>query len=294
MADREIDEPTGTATTGHSWDGIRELDTPMPRWWLWTFYATIVFAVVYMILYPAIPMIDRATQGLLGWSSRGAVQSEIEGAIANQADYRQRVANAATMQDIINDQELFQFAVSAGKSAFSVNCVQCHGMGAAGGPGYPNLQDDDWLWGGSIDDIRQTIAHGIRSDDPETRVSEMPAFGRDGILDRDQIRNVSAYVMNIAKVPPKYGDVAAGEQVFTENCAACHGDTGQGMPEMGAPALNDPIWLRVTDQDQVVAQVTSPKHGVMPAWEGRLGDTTVKELATYVYSLSGGPSATIR
>lgn len=284
---REIDEATGTPTTGHDWDGIKELDTPMPRWWLWTFYGCIAFAAVYVVLYPALPMVSRATDGLLGWSSRGDLTTEMAGAVVQKSGFRDQIA-AASMDEIIADPELFRFAAGAGRSSFSVNCVQCHGSGAAGSVGYPNLQDDDWVWGGAPDEIYQTIAHGIRSEDPDTRVSEMPGFGRDGILERPAILDVSAYAMTLAGQKVGFGDPVAGQTVFAENCAACHGEGGEGMKEMGAPALNDPIWLRVTDQNGIVAQVTNPKHGVMPAWAPRLGPVAVKELAAYVYSLGGG------
>ena len=284
---REIDEATGTPTTGHEWDGIKELDTPMPRWWLWTFYACIAFAAVYVVLYPAIPMVHRATAGLLGWTSRGDLKTELVDAREAKSGFRDKIA-AASMDEIIASLELFQFAAGAGHSAFSVNCVQCHGSGAAGSLGYPNLQDDDWLWGGSPDEILTTIAHGIRSEDPDTRFSEMPGFGRDGMLERTPILDVSAYVMTLSGQKVAFGDPAAGQTVFADNCAACHGESGEGVKEMGAPALNDPIWLRVTDQKGVVAQVTNPKHGIMPAWQPRLGPIVVKELAAYVYSLGGG------
>lgn len=283
---REIDPATGTPTTGHSWDGIRELDTPMPRWWLWTLYATIVFSLGYVVLYPAIPLINSSTGGLLGWSSRGDVVTEIAAAVDAQSDYRARIANAS-MDEIVGDPDLFRFAAQAGRSAFAVNCIQCHGAGAAGSTGYPNLVDDDWLWGGTIADIHQTIAWGIRNETPDSRQSQMPAFGHDGILDVHQIRDVSAHVAALSGLKATSGDAAAGLTLFSENCAACHGEAGEGMPEMGAPALDDAIWLRLGSQDGIVAQVTNPRHGVMPAWEPRLGAGAVKELAAYVYSLGG-------
>ncbi|WP_224007674.1 cytochrome-c oxidase, cbb3-type subunit III [Aureimonas sp. SA4125] len=287
MEKREIDDATGTPTTGHDWDGIKELDTPMPRWWLWSFYGCIAFSAVYVVLYPAIPMLSRATDGLLGWSSRGDLTTEMAGAVAATAGLRDQIA-ASSMDEIIADPELFRFAAGAGHSAFSVNCVQCHGSGAAGSVGYPNLQDDDWIWGGSPEEIRLTIVHGIRSDDPDSRVSEMPAFGRDGILERPAIVDVAAYVMTLSGAKHASGDPETGKTVFAENCAACHGESGEGVKELGAPALNDPIWLRVSDQQGVISQVVNPKHGVMPAWEPRLGPVVVKQLAAYVYSLGGG------
>ena len=283
MSDKHIDEVSGVVTTGHEWDGIRELDNPMPRWWLWTFYATIVWAVLYAIAYPAWPLISSATSGILGWSSRGDLRAELSVAETARADYAARVADLP-VGDILADDALRQFAISAGGAAFRVNCVQCHGSGAAGSPGYPNLNDDEWLWGGTAEDIHATIAHGIRfAGDDETRFSEMTAFA--DILDREQVTAVAAYVTSLSE-----GGAAAGPgaDIFAENCASCHGEDGTGMAELGAPDLTDAIWLYGSSPAEIAAQVRAPKHGVMPAWQGRLGETTVKELAVYVHSLGGG------
>lgn len=286
MSQREIDDVSGVATTGHEWDGIKELDNPMPRWWVWTFYATIVWALAYTVAYPAWPLISSATTGLLGYSSRADVKAELAAAEAAKGDYVAAVA-AKSVEEILADDSLRQFATSAGAAAFKVNCVQCHGSGAAGSPGYPNLNDDFWLWGGTPADIQATIAHGIRSaEDPDTRYSEMPAFA--DMLDRDQIRSVAAYVVSLSGTPADAEMVEAGAPLFAENCASCHGDDGKGMREMGAPDLTDAIWLRGGSEAEIVAQVTAPKHGAMPAWAARLGDTTIKELTVYVHSLGGG------
>ncbi|MCE7026536.1 cytochrome-c oxidase, cbb3-type subunit III [Jiella avicenniae] len=285
---RDVDQITGVETTGHSWDGIKELNNPLPRWWLWTFYATIAFALVYTILYPAWPLVNSATSGLLGWSSRGQLAEATAAADAARAGQLERIA-ALSVEEIEADPDLRTMAIAGGRAAFKVNCVQCHGSGAEGGPGYPNLNDDAWLWGGSLDTIHTTLQHGIRyATDDDTRISEMPAFGRDGILDREQIGDVAEYVLSLAG---NAGDEAAaqkGQAVFADNCAACHGETGEGMKEVGAPALNDAIWLYGGSKADVLRQVTAPRHGVMPAWEERLGETTVKELTVYVHSLGGG------
>lgn len=289
MADhKDVDQITGVETTGHSWDGIKELNNPLPRWWLWTFYATIVFALVYTILYPAWPLVNSATSGLLGWSSRGELAEETAAANAARAGQLEQIASLS-VEEINADPDLRTVAIAGGRAAFKVNCVQCHGSGAEGGPGYPNLNDDAWIWGGSLEAIHTTLDHGIRyASDDDTRISEMPAFGRDGILDRAQIDAVAAYVLSLSG---NAGDEAAAEQgqvVFAENCAACHGETGEGVKEIGAPALNDAIWLYGGTKADIVRQVSGPRHGVMPAWGQRLGETTVKELTVYVHSLGGG------
>ncbi|MBB4143739.1 cytochrome-c oxidase, cbb3-type subunit III [Rhizobium rhizoryzae] len=286
MADKHIDEISGVETTGHEWDGIRELNNPLPRWWLWFFYGTIVWAIVYMILYPAWPLLTSATPGIWGYSSRAEVAAEIVAAKEAQGEMLQKIADSS-VQEILADPQLTKFATAAGAAAFKVNCVQCHGSGAAGGAGYPNLNDDDWLWGGNIEQIHQTISHGIRfQDDAETRASEMPAFG--DILKPDEIKQVAAYVVSLTEKPHNAALVEPGKQLFADNCASCHGQDAKGNREFGAPNLADAIWLKVRGEEQIIAQIRQPKHGVMPAWTARLGDTTVKELAVYIHSLGGG------
>jgi len=283
MSEKQIDEVTGVESTGHQWDGIRELDTPMPRWWLWTFYATIVWGLAYMIAYPAWPLISSATSGVLGWSSRADLRAELTAAEDMRAEYAARVAELP-VEEILADETLRQFAASAGAAAFRVNCVQCHGSGAAGSPGYPNLNDDEWLWGGTAEEIRATIAHGVRfAADDDTRFSEMPAFA--DMLDREQITTVATYVKSLSEG----GDLAGpGADIYAENCAACHGETGKGDATLGAPDLTDAIWLYGAELSEIVTQIRMPRHGVMPGWQARLGDLTVKELAVYVHSLGGG------
>lgn len=288
MSDRQIDEVSGVVTTGHEWDGIRELDTPMPRWWLWTYYATIVFAIGYMIAYPAWPLITSATKGVLGYSSRAALDSDLAVAGAARADYLAALS-AHTVDEILADDSLRDLAQAAGAAAFRVNCVQCHGSGAQGSAGYPNLNDDDWLWGGSPEEIQQTIAHGIRyAEDDDTRFSEMPGFA--DMLEPAEIVQVANFVVTLSghEVDADAEDVAAGAEIFADNCASCHGDEGEGGRDFGAPNLRDAIWLYGSSVADVGAQVRHPRHGVMPAWQARLGETAVKELTVYVHTLGGG------
>ncbi len=283
MTKKRIDEPTGTETVGHEWDGIEELNTPLPRWWLYTFYATILFAAVYVVLYPAWPMIDRATGGTLGWSSRGDLAREMRAADAARAGVRAQIA-ATPIEALPANPQLMQAAVAGGAAAFKVNCAACHGAGAAGSPGYPNLNDDDWLWGGTLTDIETTLTHGIRWDaNPETRVNFMPAFK--DMLKPAEADAVAAHVLSLSG---KATDNATGAQLFADNCAACHGPSGGGMPAMGVPALNDAIWLFGGTKADVTKQILAPRHGVMPAWKGRLDPVTIKMLAAYVHSRGGG------
>jgi cytochrome c oxidase cbb3-type subunit 3 len=284
----EKDDVSGTATTGHVWDGIRELNTPLPKWWLYTFYGCIVFALGYTVFYPAWPLPGGATPGILGWSSRGQLQEQMQVAAAAQKDTVDKIA-AMNVNDILKDPKLLAYAQAGGAAAFKVNCVPCHGAGAAGGKGYPNLNDDDWLWGGTPDAIYTTLQHGIRyTDDPNTRDSQMPNFGIDGILTPEQIDQVANYVVTLSGETSDATKAAAGKDIFAQNCAACHGEDGKGNREFGAPNLSDKLWLYGGGIDNVKAQVTKPHMGVMPGWTKRLDDATIKELAIYVHSLGGG------
>lgn len=288
MSDREIDELSGTETTGHEWDGIKELNTPLPRWWVWTFYATIVWAIGYMIVYPAIPMVTEATRGLWNYSSRAVVDEEMAAVRAERAAVTEKIA-ATSLEEIRNDKALFQFANAGGASTFKVYCSQCHGSGADGSPGYPNLNDDDWIWGGTPEDIEMTITHGIRYQaDEDTRISDMPAFGADELLDKAQIADTAEYVLSISGQDHDTAAAARGAEIYGENCASCHGENGEGLPEVGAPRLSDPIWLYGNSREAIMAQISRPRQGVMPAWGQRLDTGTIKQLAIYVHSLGGG------
>jgi cytochrome c oxidase cbb3-type subunit 3 len=286
--EKRIDAATGTAIKGHEWDGIHELETPMPRWWLWTLYATIVFAIGYCIAYPAIPLLDRATAGVLGWSSQGAFNREVAAADAARAGMRRQLAQTPVEQLDPNSPQL-RAAVEGGRAAFKVNCVQCHGSGATGSKGYPNLNDDDWLWGGDLAAIHQTIEHGVREPgDDQTRTSQMPAFGRDALLTPREIEDVVSYVRFVSHQERASVSAARGRTLFAANCAACHGDDARGNRAFGAPNLTDPIWLYGGDRDALTTTVTNARQGVMPAWQRRLDPVTIKMLAAYVHSLGGG------
>lgn len=286
MSEQHVDELSGVNTTGHEWDGIQELNNPLPRWWVWTFYATIVWAIGYCIAYPAWPLVSSATTGVLGYSSRNNVKSELAAAEAAKSEYVTAIG-AKTVEEILADENLRTFAGAAGAAKFKVNCVQCHGSGAEGSKGFPNLNDDDWLWGGKAEEIRVTIAHGARfAADADTHISEMPAFRE--ILDPGQIDAVASFAASLSGLDADPAKAEAGRTVFAENCASCHGDAGKGNREMGAPDLTDAISLYTRSEEDVASQVRNPKHGVMPAWGARLGDISVKELAVYVHSLGGG------
>jgi cytochrome c oxidase cbb3-type subunit III len=292
--DKRIDAATGTEIKHHEWDGIQELDTPLPRWWLWTFYATILFAVGYVIAYPALPMIHRATGGWLGWSSRGALDKELAVREKQIAPIRQAIADTS-IEVLPMRPQLMQAAVEGGRAAFRVHCVQCHGSGAAGSKGYPNLNDDDWLWGGDLPTIEKTITDGIRNPDhATTRQSMMPAFGKDQLLRADQVDDVVAHVRVISGQDRATAGSQRGAKVFADNCTVCHGPAGKGSREVGAPNLTDAIWLYGGDADTIHETVWNSRHGVMPRWDDKLDKATIRMLAAYVHSLGGGEAAPVK
>ncbi len=288
----DIDAVTGVETTGHEWDGIKELNKPLPLWWLYVFYACIVWAVGYWVLYPAWPTANGYTQGILGYSQRATVTQEVAAGKESQAKFREAIAEKS-LEEIRADPELLRFAVAGGRTMFVENCGGCHGRGAQGFKGYPNLNDDDWIWGGSLDAIHHTILHGIRADNDDTRVSDMPRFGRDDILEPGQIKDVAAYVLSLSGQAGSADAEATtrGSAIYAENCAACHGEDGKGNHELGAPNLADTIWLYGSDMDDVVESIQTGRGGMMPAWSGRLDPVTIKSLAIYVHSLGGGEQA---
>lgn len=277
-----------TPSTGHEWDGITEYDNPMPRWWLWTFYATIIWAVGYMFAYPAIPMVTQATQGLLATNSRKEVAAEIDRFAAANAPIQAALVQAE-LGEITRDPDLTSYATNAGGALYRTWCAQCHGAGAGGARGYPNLLDDSWLWGGSLEDIHLTLTHGIRDPkDPDTRWSEMPRFGVDGLLDRQQIDQVVHHVLSLSGQPFDAARAAAGAEVYADNCSACHMDDGSGDRGQGAPALNDQITLYGNEPETLARIISQGPFGVMPAWSERLSEAEIRALTVYVHGLGGG------
>ena len=282
---KRIDEPTGTEFVGHEWDGIEELNTPLPRWWLWTFYATIAWAAVYVVLNPAWPMVEKATDGVLGWSSRGDLAEEMAAAdLKRQATFEQIAAT--DIANLPDNADLMGQAISGGASAFKQHCVQCHGAGAAGYEeyGYPNLNDDDWLWGGELSEIHYTLTHGIRWEgSDQTRANYMPAFG--DIFSREELDAVTDHVLSFSG---QANSNPTDAELYRINCAACHQPSGEGDQQQGAPALNDAIWLYGSEPAQIRQQIAQPRHGAMPGWSDKLDPVTIKMLAAYVHSRGGG------
>jgi cytochrome c oxidase cbb3-type subunit 3 len=283
-------EPRQVETTGHQWDGIEELNNPLPRWWVWVFYATIVWSLGYMVAYPAWPLITSATPGLLGASTRADVEAEIARFDAANAEVKAKLV-ATDLNGIAADADLASFAERAGAAVFKTNCSTCHGSGAAGfeGKGYPNLLDDDWLWGGAMEDIHLTITHGIRNTtDADARYSEMPKFGADELLDSTQIGQVVEHVLALSGQEHDAALAAEGAVVFADNCSACHAEDGSGDRAQGAPKLTDAIWLYGGSRDAITETVTYARFGVMPNWNQRLSEDEIRAVAFYVHTRGGG------
>lgn len=280
---------TEPETTGHEWDGIHELNKPLPKWWLWTFYATIVWAIGYWLLMPAWPLVSGYTKGLLGYSQRESVAEQLQAAKAAQAGFRKQIA-ASDLAAISDNPELLRFALAGGEAAFGDNCAPCHGRGAQGAFGYPNLRDDSWLWGGTLAAIHQTITHGVRANDPDTRSpgAQMPAFGKSGVLTEPQIADVAEDVLSLSGRADDKEAAARGAKIFASTCSPCHGPQGKGNQAIGAPDLTDELWLYAGDKATIMSTIRGGRGGVMPAWGGRLDAETIKELAIYVHSLGGG------
>lgn len=284
--EKEVDKISGVETTGHEWDGLKELNNPLPRWWLWVFFICVIWSVWYFVVYPSWPVPGGATEGTSGYTQFKELKESQDEIVARQARYLERF-ESASLKDIMNDEELYAFAMAGGASAFKDNCATCHGTGAEGGNGYPNLNDDDWLWGGKLEDIHQTLSFGIRADNLDTRISQMPSFGKDGLLNREEIDAVVDYVLTLSG-RHKEETFDIGAKVYKEQCASCHGDNGKGLREFGAPNLTDKIWLYGGDRASVFKTVYYARAGMMPAWKDRLDENTIKQLTVYLHQLGGG------
>jgi cytochrome c oxidase cbb3-type subunit 3 len=279
-------QPGDPQTMGHEWDGIAEFNNPLPRWWVIVFMVCIVWAVGYAVLMPSVPGGNSFFSGLLGYSSRANVRDDVVVAAQNKDQWLTPMQDVTT-EEILNNPELQQFAMRGGEVIFKENCAACHMVGGAGAKGYPALVDDEWIWGGKLADIEMTIRHGIRwLDDENTRDSLMPSFGADGILDRTQIGQVADYVLSLSD--PEITGTESGKMVYADNCAVCHGESAEGVAALGAPPLNNGIWLYGGTRNDIMMQVMKPAHGQMPSWVGRLSDVDIKQVTVYVHSLGGG------
>jgi cytochrome c oxidase cbb3-type subunit 3 len=292
MSEKHKDDVTGVETTGHSWDGIRELNNPLPKWWIYTFYASIVWCIVYWVVMPAWPYLTSEgwtyTKGLIGYEQREMVTGELAGVIESRAEAMQQIAQMPP-REVAADPALMELALAAGRAAFGDNCAPCHGSGAQGFKGFPNLNDDEWIWGGTPEDIQYTLNHGIRWDaNDDTRQNIMMAYGRDGLLNRAEISDVTEYVLALSGRTENAEAATRGGEIFATQCVACHGADGTGSRELGAPNLTDAIWLYGGERADIIESVSNGRSGTMPAWEGRLSEATIRSLTLFVHSLGGG------
>ena len=285
--ERETDHATGVETTGHEWDGIKELDNPLPRWWLWIWYATIAFSIAYWVAMPAWPGLHSYTKGMLGQSDRANVGKELT-TLELQRGQGAAMIRTASLEQIEKDPKLQAYAQQVGQSVFGDNCATCHGIGGTGSKGYANLRDDVWLWGGKLEDIQYTITHGIRTGAENARMSQMPAYGRDELLKSEQIDDLTEYVIKLSNRTADAGAVARATPLFEAQCSACHGLDGKGNQELGAPNLTDADWLYGSDRASIRGQIYAGNGGVMPNWGGRLSPETIKALTVYIHSNAGG------
>ena len=285
MSKRELDPVSGVETTGHEWNGITELDTPVPKVIVGWYGVSIAVAVLLILLLPSIPLISTFTPGFMGYTSRGSVEAELQQSVARQGDWQNRMANL-DVDSIAADADLKTIALAGGQAAFKINCVVCHGEQGLGQTGFPRLTDQVWQWGGSLEAIEETIRVGINAKHDETRYGEMLAFGRDQILDRDQVIAATHYVRSLSGLDHDTAMANDGAEIFVENCESCHGEAGIGSQDVGAPNLSDQDWLYGAEFSDVYETIHQGRLGWMPHWDERLDPEVIKMLSIYVRSLS--------
>ncbi|MEM7224499.1 MAG: cytochrome-c oxidase, cbb3-type subunit III [Pseudomonadota bacterium] len=287
MSVGERDPHTGLYTTGHEWAGIKELDTPIPKAVKFFYALTFAVALLMWILLPTWPLWSTYTKGLLGFSQRDFVAEQLAVAAAERQDWSDRIL-ALDLSEPASDPEARAIALRTGATLFADNCAACHGHDAMGGPGFPDLTDGAWLWGGSAEDIHETLRVGINSDHDETRFGQMPAFGRDQILERADILALIATLQHLAGQKEADAEtLAAGQALFADNCASCHGEEAMGDASLGAPNLTDGFWIYGGDRDSLYRTLYDGRQGHMPHWGDRLSPLQLKTLALYVESLGG-------
>jgi cytochrome c oxidase cbb3-type subunit 3 len=288
MEVNDRDPVTGRQTTGHEWNGIKELDTPVPRGVLIFLIVTHVWAVAWWFFVPAWPIGTTYTKGILGVDQRTTVEERVIEGQQERQSWTVRI-ETESYDAILADETLMQTVRATGRQLYGDNCAACHGRDGQGRAGYPNLTDDDWLWGGDPELIEQTLRYGINTAHPDTRIGQMPGFGRDGMLDREQVRSVAAYVHSLSNpdlsTEENRDGAEAGREIFAASCAACHGDKAQGSIETGAPNLTDDRWVYGGDLESITASIHGGRQGHMPTWDERMSDAEIRILSLYVHDL---------
>src|SRR5678815_3912686 len=288
MAVEELDPVSGHVTTGHEWNGIKELDTPVPRGVLIFLIVTHLFAVIWWFVMPTWPLGTTYTKGLLGTDQRKIVEEKLVQADAARAPWVNAIEKSS-FDEILANPQLMQVVMKTGPQLFGDNCAACHGRDGRGGDNYPDLTDHDWIWGGGPERIAETMRVGVNSLHAESRTAQMPSFGRDKMLDQTQVGNVTTYVYSLsnplASTPQTIARIEVGRQVFLTNCAACHGKDAKGNQDLGAPNLSDRFWIYGGDFEKIITTIHGGRQGHMPTWDERLSPAEIKILALYVYSL---------
>lgn len=290
MDEPEYDAPTGRKTTGHEWNGIKELDNPVPKVVLAFLGITLTFSVIYWVLAPAWPLGTSFTRGLLGLNDRAEVTRQVEAAAAQRAVWTDRLAHD-DFASLAADPALMAYVDETAPTLFQDNCAVCHGAERQGGPGFPNLAAPARLWGGDPNTIAQTIRVGINDDHPDSRRSQMSAFGEFGTLNREQIQAVAAHVRSLSGArlsAAEQAQLPQGREIFAASCASCHGADGHGDQTQGAPNLADRIWIYGGDAETVYATIHGGRQGHMPAWEDRLSPAEIRMLTLYIDSHRDG------
>ncbi len=285
---QERDDYTGYLTTGHEWNGIKELNTPVPRLVYFFLSIAVLFSIGYWILMPAWPIGVTYTKGLLGLDQRNVVKASLQQAALDRSAWTKRIESAST-KDIQADAQLMTIVRQTGRTLFGDNCAVCHGLNAKGGPGFPNLTTASWLWGGDPEAIAETIRVGINSPHPNSRVSQMPGFGANQVIPAADIEKLVLYVRSLSDPAvakdAASGAVDAGKKLFTTNCGACHGDDAKGKADVGAPNLSDKFWIYGGSAESVWTSIWGGQQGHMPSWEQRLSAVDRKILALYLVDL---------
>lgn len=288
MGVEDVDPVTGRKTTGHEWNGITELDTPVPRGVLIFLIVTHIFAVLWWFLMPTWPLGSTYTKGLLGIDQRTAVAEAVAAARTTRAPWVNAI-ESSSFEEIRSNKQLMTVVNKVGRQLFGDNCAVCHGADGKGRSNYPDLTDDEWLWGGEPEKIEETMRAGINASHPDSRIAQMPSFGRDGVLDRAQVTNVANYVYSLShpaySTPQNVESIEAGREIFLTTCAACHGEEAQGNRDVGAPNLTDGSWLYGGDLQTIINSVHGGRQGHMPTWNERLSPAEIKLLALYVHSM---------
>lgn len=286
MAIGKRDPYTGHMTTGHEWNGITELNTPVPRAVYFFLAVTAAFAVVYWLLMPAWPVGKTYTRGLLGLDDRSGVAEELRQAASAREVWAQRIEKS-DYNAIQSDAALMSVVRETGRTLFNDNCSVCHGANGKGSPGYPALTSGSWLWGGDPETVAETLRVGINSSHSETRTSQMLAFGRDQVLSRSDIEALVTYIQDLSTQSQSRAPKTSpgGQEIFTANCVSCHGENGSGNSDLGAPNLTDPFWIYGGDRQSIYTSIYQGRQGHMPHWEDRLSPLERKTLTLYVLDL---------